>query len=61
MECYLPLMYFHYDRGFTFASPVHRDYGEGTFPPASQTYKTSGASLTSDVSHPMLTSHNAST
>eukprot|EP00957_Ditylum_brightwellii_P148750 11325236-Ditylum_brightwellii.AAC.1 len=53
-------MYFHYDGGFTFASPVHRDYREGTFTPVSQTYKTSKASLTSNASHPMLMSHTAS-
>eukprot|EP00957_Ditylum_brightwellii_P101178 7710680-Ditylum_brightwellii.AAC.1 len=26
-------MYFHYDGGLAFLSPVRRDYGEGTFPP----------------------------
>eukprot|EP00957_Ditylum_brightwellii_P058430 4430948-Ditylum_brightwellii.AAC.1 len=61
MECYVPSMYLHYDGGFAFAPPVCRDYGEGTFPLVSQMYKTSRASLTSNASHPMITSHNAST
>eukprot|EP00957_Ditylum_brightwellii_P129932 9910676-Ditylum_brightwellii.AAC.1 len=34
---------------------------KGHFPPVSQTYKTSGVSLMSDTSHPMLTSHKIST
>eukprot|EP00957_Ditylum_brightwellii_P021711 1637763-Ditylum_brightwellii.AAC.1 len=48
----------------TTGSHLHPLYVETTekehFPPVSQTYETSGASLTSDASHPMLTSHNAS-
>eukprot|EP00957_Ditylum_brightwellii_P056541 4286901-Ditylum_brightwellii.AAC.1 len=48
-------MYVHYNGGFMFVPPVGRDYKEGTFPPVSQTYKTSGASLMSDISHPIST------
>eukprot|EP00957_Ditylum_brightwellii_P144923 11038711-Ditylum_brightwellii.AAC.1 len=33
MQCYVPSMYFHYNRGFAFLPPVRRDYGEGTYPP----------------------------
>jgi len=45
----------------TGGSHLHPLYVEttekGHFPPVSQTYETSRASLTSDASHPMLTSH----
>jgi len=34
IQCYVSLMYFHYDGELAlFAPPVRRDYGEGTFPP----------------------------